>query len=510
MKSFNRAVEWCHRIISPDPRAWPGRLPLLRWNGWRPFTIGHSLEHVLAFGVTGSGKTSAGIKDMALAMLHAGYGVLFLSAKTTDPAEYYEWAKLAGREKSVVHFGPRHSQGFNLLEYELKNGGKLEWRTMNIPAIFSAVGEIITRNEKARIADGGIWEKASELLLKHAVSVVLLATGKLELDDIVEVVNTAPTSLEQANSKAWQRESICHQLLVAAETRNKGEQNMQRVLQLDRKYFLHQWPTFHPEGRQSVYFTFVQLANFFQSDPLHRMFFGKTDFTPDILPEGAVLIVDAPALAGGDQGKVLNGLLRQAVERMALQRTIIGEERPVAIIWDEFQTSVTRADSDFAAVARSHRCALVLATQNLNTVEAVMGRSGARTLFGNCRTKLFFANDDPDTNQYMADVISKWPVKKTSKKTDPEGQSSRTENPTQDEYAVPPRVALTLKSGGKDFKHRVTGIMVHAGHELTKKQPWLAVNFNQNAPVWRWPSPLRRITGAIGWRRPAPDFRWLR
>jgi len=119
MKTVNRAIEWSHGKISHNFPQWSADVPLLRWNIRQPFTIGHSLEHVLEFGATGSGKTSACIKSMALAMMHAGYGMLFLSAKATDPADYYEWAKLAGREKSVVHFGPKHRLGFNLLEYEL-------------------------------------------------------------------------------------------------------------------------------------------------------------------------------------------------------------------------------------------------------------------------------------------------------------------------------------------------------------------------------------------------------
>ena len=134
MKVFNRAIEWGHGKFSPDPRRWPSRLPLLRWNGRRAFTSGHSLEHVLAMGATGSGKTSAGIRSVALGMLHAGYGVLFLTAKTEDAADYLKLAKQAGREKSVVNFGPKHRLGFNLLEYELTRGGELEERTMNMAA----------------------------------------------------------------------------------------------------------------------------------------------------------------------------------------------------------------------------------------------------------------------------------------------------------------------------------------------------------------------------------------
>ena len=56
MKAVNKGIEWCSSKVSYDSRQWPSRFPLLRWNGWRSFTVGHSLEHVLEFGATGSGK----------------------------------------------------------------------------------------------------------------------------------------------------------------------------------------------------------------------------------------------------------------------------------------------------------------------------------------------------------------------------------------------------------------------------------------------------------------------
>jgi hypothetical protein len=509
MKSFNRAVEWCHRKISPDPRQWPSRFPLLRWNGLHSFTIGHSLGHVLELGATGSGKTSACLKDMALGMLHAGYGVLFLSAKSTDPEDYLEWARLAGREKSVVHFGPRHRLGVNLMEYELARKGEFTERTINVSSILKAAGEILVRDGKASPGDGETWEKSAEQLLRHALTVVLLAGGKAELDDVVRVVLSAPSTVTEAGQKDWQRDSFCCQQLELAERRQAGH----RALELARQYFLVEWARYPANTKYSTQFTFGRLKDFFQQDPLHRMFFSKTDFTPEILLDGAVLLVDEPALSGGDLGSLINGMLRLAVERMMKQRKCVGRERPVAIIWDEFQTSVTHEDTKFAAVARSHHCALVLASQNVPGVADVMNRDKTMALFGNCRTKVFFANDDPETNQYMADVVGKWPVEKTSKTTDHKGHSSKTKNPSQDEYAVPPRTATVLKSGGEDFAGKVTGIMVHSGYKLTKGQPWMKVSFNQNRPIWHWWdiwSVLSGNAGVIGWRRPAPDFRWLR
>jgi hypothetical protein len=338
----------------------------------------------------------------------------------------------------------------------------------------------------------------------YAVNAVVLATGKVELDDVVQVFLTAPKTPEQAADLIWRRDSTCHKMLVRAKQRHGDN-----TVKMTEQYFLQKWPNTPPDVRGSAQFTCDVITDLCQSEPLHRLFFSRTDFTPEILTDGAVLIVDAPALAAGVQGRVINGMMRLAVERMIQKRNDSNQNRPVAIIWDEFQTSITKADCEFAAVARSPRCALVMASQNVNAIGDKMGPEASRALYGNLRTKLFFANDDPDTNEFMADVAGKWAAEKTTKTKGSKGESS-TATHKEDVYAVPPSAALTLESGGAEFQGKVTGIMVHGGHKLTKGQPWMKVKFNQNAPVWNWGKIVTGSTGAIGWRRPAPDFRWLR
>jgi type IV secretory pathway TraG/TraD family ATPase VirD4 len=222
-----------------------------------------------------------------------------------------------------------------------------------------------------------------------------------------------------------------------------------------------------------------------------------------------VLRVDAPTISEGTQGKVITGLMRLAVERMAQRHPAEKGARPVGIIWDEFQTSVTRADSAFAAVARGHGCALVLATQNLPAVQDLVGHDASRAFFANCRSKLFFAGDDPETNQYMADVAAKWPMDKESITRDDGGHTSRTESPAQDEYAVPPRTALTLMTGDEEFNYRVSAILMQSGRRLSGGRPTMEVLFHQKRPMMGWLHPLKGWTGVVGARRPAPDFRWV-
>ena len=290
-------------------------MPLLRWSGRRAFTVGHSLEHVLALGATGSGKTSASIKGIALAMLHAGYGVLFLTAKVYGD-NFLELAKQAGRGNSRVRFSPPDT-GWAATCWNMSWVGKFQ-RTNHERAgqAFTDVGEIKARNREASDGDGKFWVEAAEMMMRYAVNAVVLATGKVELDDVVQVFLTAPKTPEQVADPNWTAGLTCHKMLVRAKHLHGGD----NTVKMTEKYFYKNGRTTRrmPEVREQS--PAEMIINLCQSEPLHRLFFSKTDFTPEILKEGAVLIVDAPALKQGVQGRVINGMMRLAVERMMQNR----------------------------------------------------------------------------------------------------------------------------------------------------------------------------------------------
>jgi len=312
---------------------------LLRWGRGGPdFTVGLSYEGSLHLGASGSGKTSGGLRLQAVAMAQAGYGMLCQTVKATSPSDvefFVGIAKDAGRERSVVLVGPTHHLGINILRYEMtasRLDGSLGDMAANVATLFSFAAELALPN-RGKQGDH-IWRLAVESLVRHAVTVVYSATGDLHLDDIVSVVKTTPQSATQVTDAAWCRESTCIKMLGLAATRRPTDRN----LELARSYFLSELPGFPPDTRNSVMFTFGSgCADLFQREPLRSMFFADTDYTPSIILDGAILVVDCPVLEYREVGKIANGLLRictqRVLERRAKHTLIVSLRSRAARIW---------------------------------------------------------------------------------------------------------------------------------------------------------------------------------
>ena len=110
--------------LKPVPYTWPADTPLLAWTETDSFTIGHSLESTFVFGQTGSGKSSGPGKNIALAMLRAGYGFFVTTAKISDEAEWRELAARAGRTRDLVVVRPGGPHRLNVLDYAYGAGDR--------------------------------------------------------------------------------------------------------------------------------------------------------------------------------------------------------------------------------------------------------------------------------------------------------------------------------------------------------------------------------------------------
>jgi hypothetical protein len=493
---------------------WKMTEPLMRWNGWTSWTLGHSFEHAFGFGRTGSAKSSTLIQFASKAALLAGYGCLFQTTKKNDTATYLKWIKEAGRSDSLVMIDTKRGLGCNLIKQELDysvtdTGAIEEDTTENIVRLFKFVSTLGGGTNEKR-GNESIWDAAAKQLLRNALNVVYAATGTVEFDDLRQLVQSAPTSRSEAEDAAWNRDSRCGQLLEEAQKRKPGSS----AVEMARQYFLVEFPRLAPETRTSVTFNFsVEWADLLARDPLRSLFFAKTDYTMDILLQGAVIVVDLPVDDKSEIGRLANGLARWAAQRAVLRRNdLTGNRkaaRPVAIIWDECQKTLTMNDVDFQATAREQRCMVLAATQTIGFLRSPIGRNLGDGFIGNFNTKVFYQNQDPDTNQYMADAIGKiWVTKTVSETRDAKGRKVPTKAKVE-EYAFPPQAAQKLKTGGDANDGRVTAILTRGGQQFGGK-PGMVVKFWQ--PTWRWGylNLITCSTAVCAKQRPAPDFRRLR
>ncbi|MCS6275453.1 MAG: type IV secretory system conjugative DNA transfer family protein [Opitutus sp.] len=348
-----------------------------------------------------------------------------------------------------------------------------------------------------------IWRQAVENMVRHAVTVVFRATDDLLLDDIVSVVKSAPQNLAQAKDPTWCRESKCAQMIESAVNRSGGDRNVQ----LARSYFLQEFAVYPPDTKNSVLFTFSSgCADVFQREPLHGMFFAGTDYTPEILLDGAILLCDCPVNEYREIGRIANGLLRLSVQRMLERRASHPSQRPVAIIWDECQKTLLRSDVSFQETARSSKCATVAVTQHVPALRDAVGPDLTATFLGNLRTKLFWQNNEPETGDYMRKLCGQKEVPKQTHGRDASGKNTHSETPILED-ALPPQATHNLKTGGKENDYQVTGFLIVGSKKLKNDEPYQEILIHQKKLRGGW---FTRRARVVAQTRPCPDFRYLR
>ncbi len=513
-------------ILYEDPEAdkpefensntWETDEPILLWNGWNNWTTGDSFEHTFAFGRSGSGKTSSIFQFASQAMLRAGYGCLFQTTKKDDAKTYKEWVKMAGRKKSLVELNVTSRLGCNLIKQEMDYGaskGDCVDVSGNVVQLFKFVSAMAGGTNERR-GQESIWDAAAQELLRNALNLVYAATDTVKFDELREVIKSAPQSKNEVEDKVWQRKSLCwHYMEKALE--NKPES---RGVKLALDYFQESFPQLAPETRTSVTFNFsAGWADLLSREPLYSLFFSDSHYQMNILLEGAILLINLPIDEYDQVGRLANGLARWAAQKTVDRRDDSSKsERPVAVIWDECQKTLCKADISFLETARSRRCAFVAGAQNLPLLHDAVGKELAEGMIGNCNTLLFYQNRDPETNKLMTKSMGTITSKEVISETrDSKGKLHKTwGKKTRD--AFPPEKAFYLKTGGEKNRLIVKGILNHGGKEFGKilgligGSPGLIVRFHQERPVWSRLNYLTCTTAACAKQRPAPDFRHIK
>lgn len=420
------------------------RLPLRSGEPGPSWTVRRACEGTQVFGATGSGKTSGSGRTLALAMLRAAirtglvpnpirFGGLVLTAKPDELGVWvgnqpehdgrFGYCQLADREHDVVVLGtdldryldwglpvlhdeagqPRPYR-FNFLDYE-RTASPQEDLVANIVAVFmTALGSERVRSSNA----DPYWEDALRQLLINAVDLVLLARGRVSMDDITKVILTAPQSRDQARSGEWQRTSDCWRCLDEANAREDLKPPRREDLRQVVHYWLLDFAGLTERTRSVVVSSFTSKATALLRSPLRELLAaGETD--ADVMPEasmrGKIIILDLSVKRYGEVGRFAQVLYKTVWQRAIERRTLSPQNPSPVFLWaDESQHFVTREDVLFQQTARSALAASVYLTQNLPNYYAVMeardSRAATDSLLGNFHTKIFHVNGDPVTNEW--------------------------------------------------------------------------------------------------------------
>lgn len=500
-----------------------------------PFTLENACQGTQIFGATGSGKTTGSGKALALALLRARFqggqrfGGLVLTAKPDDLAQWVAYCRAVPmsdaeiRERLVVveppglphpmsirprAMGPNGREtseplelptcrSINFLDYEFqasrgtrKSGGLTHDIVSLFVSCMSPSGAAVSHADP-------YWDDALRELLTHAVDLAALGTRavgiqagnpdaepRVVLDDLVEVIRTAPQSKAEATSTAWRNPatSLCWRFLAATNEHlaksgrllAEGEEGRLQDLAKTIHYWMNAFPSLNDRTRSVVVSSFTAKATGLLRYPLRELLCGEqvsgVSASPEVTHQGKLVILNLPVKLYGEVGRfaqtIWKTIWQRATERRISLLDISGQSQNPVFLWaDESQYFVTREDATFQQTARSARAATVYLTQSISNYYAALGGESSRpaidSLLGNLQTKIFHANGDPVTNDWAEKVFSTWKQSLSTK-----GMSSGGPQLGRNETwlpLVPASRFTTLAKGGRSHRMVVQGYVFQGG-----------------------------------------------
>lgn len=490
------------------------------------WTVDDAMKGVSILGGTGSGKTSASGRALALKYLREGWGGVVLCAKTDEAKLWKKYCEEAHRTDDLIVFekGAVHKEGkfkgklivFNPIDYELQRSGEGAGETQNITNIFMNIYRM--GNRIAGDGEGGkeerFWDTALKRCLNRVVEILKLADRDLSFKNMVQVLSSCASvnseafaqEIASAEGSDEDEENFCLKCLVAAYQKvqrkiNEGAEDsleFESAFEMVYRYFTNDFNALGDKTRSTVTESFMGLAEPFLAGLLSKHFAGKTNVFPewsfdDDPRKGRreskkIFILNFSVKEFLDMGIIAQSVFKLMFQQAAERRDVEKHPVPVFLWADEVQLFVNSYDQIFLTTARSKRVATVFLTQNISNYLAVMGagteaKARVDSLLGNLSTKIFHANMDAETNEYASRLIGN-ALLPAGSVTQQVSKFKVDENRSVGESMVIqpqvyPREFITLKSGGKANNFKVEAIMGVANRTWSDGRNYKVVTFTQ-------------------------------
>lgn len=460
-----------------------------------PFTLRDAVTHTHIFGGTGSGKTSGSGKTFAKSFLQAGFGGLVLCPNPDERALWEQYASETGRSNHLLVIDDSGDNCFNFLHYELNrpaiagnDAGHMK-RVENMVSVLMNVMEQAEGGGVASNSNDQTWISAAEILLKNALAVVSALPDvipRFNFEDIKKHIANAPNELKLVGTPQFAKTGFALSLDLAQnfyESKDEGED-----FRAVRTYWTSDYPSMSDRTRSSVLFTLDSILQNMPTGTMRRLYSSGTNFFPEDSFNGAIIILDLPAIDAAVNG-MAQTLFKTVWQDAVLRREKTDSMRPVFLWADEAQLFISKSDARFMALARQKMAASIFMTQNIHGYYNKMGgqknKSQTDQMLGNFQTQIFHTQTDKDTIEFAMAKFGKRDRFKVGlnagtnegrarghtsgrmkgrSDTINEGGTSGSSLNTVTEDAVRPEQFNTLKNGSPKNDFKVQGLIHKAGY----------------------------------------------
>jgi hypothetical protein len=493
------------------------------------WTIDDAVKGISIMGGTGSGKTTASGRKIAMSFLKDGWGGIVLCAKNEEVELWKNYCAdpEVNRSEDLIIFekGAKLPNGedvvFNPIDYEMKREGEGAGETQNLTNIFMNIYKMSNRisGEADQKGDDRFWDSALKRILNRTIELIKLAEEDLTYSNMVNLISSSDnvdalyfmdyinrltdiyisdderTRLAaEINKELSAPDQYCMKCLLDAyynvemSDLPKTDERTQ-AFNMVYDYFTVALSKIDPRTKATIIESFMGIAEPFLSGLLFRHFSGKTNIFPECTyneERKKIIVLNFPIKEFLDAGiigqSVFKLLFQQAIER----RNTTIHPSPVFLWCDEAQYFINPYDQLFLTTARSSRTATVFLSQNISNYFAIMGHNSKAqvdSLMGNLCTKIFHANSDAETNEYASRLVgSVLTVRQNqSEQFSLNSLFSTSSIGTSSDYMVQiqPKDFTVLATGGERHGNKVEGIVVVSGRQWASGNNFLPVTWGQ-------------------------------
>ena len=350
-------------------------------------------KNSIAIGDIGAAKTSAMIVPWTLQLMDTGAAFVFIDGKGEAASAIAHAGELIGREVKRIGIG---ALGLNLL-----HGLTPQQNTKLILDALHLTGQ--------SGSDSGFWTSNVATLSENALGVLQLEPEFYNLDALYKFV------YKEAFRNA--RLAFANDRLATLQARvdagDKNANNARRSLRICVEYFEDVFSSMNEKTRNDINTTFGTVLSKFQNPDLIDAFCSSVQEQAKLgdLADGTIFVLDLPLSKYDIAAQFVLLFVKEAVFRLVKARGEMPQHDPrrqrmVGLIADEYQKIASGTDADSLDVLRSLNGFVIAGTQSINAMERAIGNEATtKALLANFVNKIAFGSGDPDTMNYIADII---------------------------------------------------------------------------------------------------------
>lgn len=350
-------------------------------------------KNLVVFGQPGSGKTACvlnALLDGLIASTAASplpAAGLILDPKGDFKDKIAALMRRVGRERDLLVFDPDDAASFRWNPFDTADDA------LEVANRFGAVFEM----QGSDGDEGAFFIQQAKAFLQAALTVMRVINPPGTIPSIPQF------TVLMGNDKRLK------EAIAAAKARTDLSATEMRSRNAALTYLEEVWLCLHERTISGVVATLSNVLNPFNYPPFDELMSGQSSLSlADCIDQGKVLYVHFPIAKRRLMAQTVGTLLKVEYGRQVLIRN--GKLRPSFFFCDEFQvfftTDTETNDADFFERSRGSNHANIIATQNLPAMlKGDEEKHSVDNLLGNCATKIFLRNTNPETNKWGSELF---------------------------------------------------------------------------------------------------------